>query len=73
MDNYIVSVAGTLGVLCSQVMPQNPIGEVTPLAIVGVCVYFFLMKFDRKMDALMERTEKIEDYIDNQKNKEEKK
>lgn len=70
MDNLIVSSVSIGSLYLCDVLPQAAFPEVTPLAIVAVCVYYFLSKFDKKMDALMERTEKIEDYIDIQKEKE---
>lgn len=72
MDNLIVSSVSIVSLFLCDVLPQTAFPEVTPLAIVAVCVYYFLSKFDKKMDALMERTEKIEDYIAIQKEKEEK-
>ena len=70
MDNLIVSSVSIGSLYLCEVLPTTAFPEVTPLAIVAVCVYYFLSKFDKKMDALMERTEKIEDYIDIQKEKE---
>lgn len=71
MDNLIVSSVGIGSLYLCEVLPTNAFPEVTPLAIVAVCVYFFLSKFDKKMDCLLARTEKLEDYVES-KEKEEK-
>ena len=71
MDNVIVSSVGIGCLYLCEIVPQMGLPEVTPLAIVALCVYFFLTKFDKKMDALLDRTEKIEDYIDEQKHRKE--
>lgn len=71
MDNLIVSSVSVGSLYLCEVLPQAAFPEVTPLAIVAVCIYFFLNKFDKKMDCLLARTEKLEDYVEN-KEKEEK-
>ena len=71
MDNLIVCSTGVGCLFLCEILPQGwP--EVTPLGIIAVVVYFFLTKFDKKMDTLLDRTEKLEDFVDNQKEKEEK-
>lgn len=69
MDNLIVSSVSIASLYLCEVLPQAGIPEVTPLAIVACVMYFFLTKFDKKMDKLLDRTEKLEDYVD-QKEKE---
>lgn len=71
MDNLIVCSTGVGCLFLCEILPQGwP--EATPLGIIAVVVYFFLTKFDKKMDTLLDRTEKLEDFVDNQKEKEEK-
>lgn len=55
MDNAIV---GTIGAVCF-LMAQastNWIESVTPLSIVAIVVYYFLWKFDRKLDVIEDTT-----------------
>lgn len=55
MDNAIV---GTIGAACF-LMAQastNWIESVTPLSIVAIVVYYFLWKFDRKLDVIEDTT-----------------
>lgn len=62
VGNAIIPIVGTVGVLMAQASTTF-IESATPLGIVALCVYYFLAKFDKKMDALMERTKSIESVI----------
>ena len=71
MDNIAVTATSIFGLYLCEVLPQSAFPEVTPLAIVALCVYYFLTKFDKKMDAVVDKTDKIEDLIKDQRRREE--
>ncbi|MBQ2622311.1 MAG: hypothetical protein IJF84_13310 [Thermoguttaceae bacterium] len=62
MDNAIVGATGLVCFMCAQVS-NSWIESVTPLTIVAVVVYFFLVKFDKKLDSLEKKTDDIHDEI----------
>lgn len=62
MDNAIVGATGLVCFVFAQVS-THWIESVTPLTIVAVVVYYFLVKFDKKLDALEKKTDDIHDEI----------
>ena len=63
-DNAIV---GAIGAICF-VMAQtstNWIESVTPLSIVAIVVYYFLWKFDRKLDVIEDTTRELKEHFVN--------
>ena len=62
MDNFIVGVTGACCYLMAQVS-TNWIESVTPLSIVALVVYYFLCKFDKKLDSLEDKTDDIQKDI----------
>lgn len=64
MDNAIVISAGVLGVLVSQ-YTTGVVENFTSLGIVGLVVWFFLTKFDKKLDTIEDLTTKIHNKIHN--------
>ena len=63
MDNAIVGATGTVCFLMAQVS-TNWIESITPLGIVGIVVYYFLWKFDRKLDVVEDQTRDIKNNVD---------
>lgn len=55
MDNAIVGATGALCFVLAQTS-TNWIDSVTPLSIVAIVVYYFLWKFDRKLDVIEDTT-----------------
>ena len=64
MDNAIVITAGVAGLLVSQVT-GGVVENFTSLGIVGLVVWFFLTKFDKKLDNIEALTTKIHNKIHN--------
>ena len=64
MDNAIVITAGVLGLLASQ-YTTGVVENFTPLGIVGLVVWYFLTKFDKKLDNIESLTTKIHNKIQN--------
>lgn len=58
MDNVIVGITGATCFLMAQ-MSTNWFESITPLGIVALVVYYFLWKFDKKLDVVDERTREI--------------
>lgn len=63
MDNVVVGATGAVCFLMAQAS-TNWFESFTPLGIVALVVYFFLFKFDKKMDIIEEKTSKIDQKID---------
>lgn len=63
MDNMIVGLTGATCFVMAQTS-MNWIDSVTPLGIVAIVVYYFLWKFDKKLDVLEEQTRNIKINVD---------
>lgn len=50
LDDIIVVLTGVGGILLAQ-FSTTAVENITPIGIVAIVVYFFLVKFDRKMDS----------------------
>lgn len=66
MDNAIVGATGALCFVLAQTS-TNWIESVTPLSIVAIVVYYFLWKFDRKLDVIEDTTRKLLEEEQNKK------
>ena len=66
MDNLIVGLTGAVCFVAAETS-TNWIDSLTPLGIVALVVYYFLWKFDRKLDVIEERTKEIKDDVDDLK------
>lgn len=67
MDNLIVGLTGATCFVMAE-SATNWLDSVTPLGIVGLVVYFFLFKFDKKMDWIVGRIQRIDNKIDKVEN-----
>ena len=68
MDNTIVGVTGLTCYIMAQTA-TNWIDSISPLGIVALVVYYFLIKFDKKLDAVEKATSKIEIDVEEIKDK----
>lgn len=68
MDNAIVGVTGLTCYIMAQTA-TNWIDSISPLGIVALVVYYFLIKFDKKLDAVEKATSKIEIDVEEIKDK----
>ena len=55
MDNMIVGATGAICFLLAQ-YSTNVFESMTPLGIIAIVVYYFLIKFDKKLDKLEDLT-----------------
>lgn len=62
MDNAIVGLTGATCFVLAEAS-TSWIESVTPLSIVAIVVYYFLWKFDRKLDSLEDKTDDIQKDI----------
>lgn len=58
MDNVIVGSTAAVCFVMAQ-MSTNWFESITPLGIVALVVYYFLWKFDKKLDVVDDRTREI--------------
>lgn len=58
MDNAIVGIIGAICFLLAQ-LSTNWVESVTPLGIVAIVVYYFLWKFDKKLDIIENTTREL--------------
>ncbi len=63
MDNTIVGITGAVCYILAQTS-TNWFESFTPLGIVALVVYFFLFKFDKKLDIIEYKTRKLDEKID---------
>lgn len=68
MDNAIVGVTGFTCYILAETA-TNWIDSISPLGIVALVVYYFLIKFDKKLDAVEKATNKIEIDVEEIKDK----
>ena len=68
MDNMIVGLTGATCFIMAQ-SATNWFESATPLGIVAAVVYFFLWKFDRKLDSVEDTTRTIKEDVEEIKNK----
>lgn len=66
MDNLMVGLTGAVCFVAAETS-TTWFDNLTPLGIVGLVVYFFLFKFDRKLDVIEERTKEIKEDVDDLK------
>lgn len=57
-DNVIVGATGAACFILAQTS-TNWIESITPLGIVAIVVYYFLIKFDKKLDVIEDTTRKL--------------
>lgn len=62
MDNMIVGITGAACYVMAQTA-TNWFDSITPLGIVALVVYYFLIKFDRKLDTINATTKDIDDRL----------
>lgn len=67
MDNLIVGLTGAVCFVAAETS-TTWFDNLTPLGIVALVVYYFLWKFDRKLDVIEDRTKEIKDKIDEMEN-----
>ena len=63
MDNVIVGITGLLGLVVAQ-LTNGVVENISALGIVAAVVYFFLFKFDKKLDKLEDLTLDIHKRLD---------
>lgn len=68
MDNAIVGVTGLTCYILAETA-TNWVDSISPLGIVALVVYYFLIKFDKKLDAVEKATNKIEIDVEEIKDK----
>lgn len=68
MDNLIVGLTGATCFVMAQ-SATNWLDSVTPLGIVALVVYYFLWKFDRKLDIVEDATREIKTDVAEIKNR----
>ena len=66
MDNLMVGLTGAVCFVAAETS-TTWIDNLTPLGIVGLVVYFFCFKFDRKLDVIAEQTKEIKEDVDDLK------
>ena len=59
MDNICVGVSFICGLLLAQI-PDLPYSDITAMALVGLTIYYFLHKFDGKMQEISEQNKLIQ-------------
>ena len=62
MDNAVVITVGVLGLMVSQ-LTNGVVENVTALGIVGFTVYYYLTKFDTKLNNIESLTTEIHKKI----------
>lgn len=65
MDNAIVGATGAVCFMLAQ-LSTNWVESITPLGIVGIVVYYFLWKFDKKLDSIEDTTREIKQKLDDE-------
>lgn len=63
MDNFIVFATGATCFTMAQ-FSTNWIESASPLGIIAIVVYFFLTKFDKKLDAVENATREIKSNVE---------
>ena len=63
MDNLIVGVTASICFVMAQAS-TNWFESTTPLGIVAAVVYFFLWKFDKKLDTVEDTTREIKNNVE---------
>ena len=59
MDNLVVGLTGATCFIMAQ-SATNWFDSITPLGIVAIVVYYFLWKFDKKLDIIEDTTRELE-------------
>ena len=63
MDNLLVGLTGATCYILAQ-SASNWFDSVTPLGIVALVVYYFLCKFDKKLDVVEDQTCDVKKTVD---------
>lgn len=63
MDNLLVGLTGAVCLFAAETA-TTWYENLSPLAIVAFVVYYFLWKFDRKLDVIEDTTREIKEEID---------